>query len=129
MTAYRIAGGFPSDADAVIRLDDNQVVFPDSEDWPAYQAWLADGNAPLPAPVMPPPTEVSAAVFFARFSDAEKAAIWSTAVANPQFGVGLVHGLANGAIGLTGDIVKAWMGGLVVAGAITAERETEILTP
>lgn len=129
MTAYRIAGGFLSDEGAVIRLDDNQVVFPDSEDWPAYRAWLAEGNEPLPAPVTLPPTEVSAAVFFARFSDVEKAAIWSTAVANPQFGVGLVHGLANGAIDLAGDIVKAWMGGLVVAGAITDQRETEILTP
>jgi hypothetical protein len=35
----------------------------------------------------------------------------------------------NGTVDLTAPELHAWMDGLVAAGAITADRETEILTP
>jgi hypothetical protein len=59
----------------------------------------------------------------------KKAGIAAAAVAAPEIFVGLVHGLANGTIDLTTTELKAWMDGLVAAGAITADREAEILTP
>ena len=113
----------------LVRLADNQIVYPNGEGWQGYQDWLAAGNVPDPAPIMPKPSDLDAAAFYARFTDAEKAAIWAAAVANPQLGVGLVHGLANGSINLLAAEARAWLDGLVAAGAITAQRETEILTP
>lgn len=76
-----------------------------------------------------PPSSISSAAFFKRFTDAESAAIWTAAGANPAIGVGLVHGLASGTIDLTDAVVKAWLDGLVQAGVLTVERQAIILTP
>jgi hypothetical protein len=113
----------------VVRLADNQAIYPDSEGWPAYQDWLAAGNTPDLVPAVAKPTDIAVSAFFDRFTDAERAAIWPASVANAKLGVGLVQGLASGSVNLIGDEAKAWLDGLVTAGVITAERATEILTP
>lgn len=82
-------------------------------------------------------TIITASAFLARFSPAEQAAVQQAAAAQPAtIGVGLTTGLAAGTINLTGCAaacadpkLRPWMDSLVAAGAITAARETEILTP
>jgi hypothetical protein len=46
-------------ADDHVQRDDGLIIPPDPDnvDWQAYQAWLADGNAVVPAPV-PMPSSV-----------------------------------------------------------------------
>ena len=58
-------------------------------------------------------------------------AIWKAAAqdATGAIGAGLTKGLTAGTVDLTSTIVKTWMDSLVTAGAITADRETAILTP
>lgn len=75
------------------------------------------------------PTTIPAVAFFNRFTQAETAAIWSAAIANPAIGVGLMNGLAAGSVDLASPTVKTWLDGLVAAGALTAARETVVLTP
>lgn len=81
------------------------------------------------APTVSDQSTISTADFYARFTDAEKAGIASASVAVPQIFVGLIHGLANGSIDLIDAELKAWMGGLVSTGVLTAAREIAILTP
>jgi hypothetical protein len=94
---------------------------------------LADGAVtatPTYADI-PAPTTISSAAFQARFTDPEQAAIWKAAAqdATGAIGAGLTKGLTAGTVDLTSTIVKTWMDSLVTAGAITADRETAILTP
>lgn len=85
--------------------------------------------ATAPKRTRPKPTTISAFDFFNRFTPDEHAAVWSAATANPAIGVGLTQGLAAGRIDLSSAVLKAWMDALVAVGAITAHRETAILTP
>lgn len=81
-------------------------------------------------PAAPNPTIITSIAFLDRFTSAEQAAVQAAAAAAPTtIGVGLTTGLAAGTIGLTSPVLKAWMDGLVNAGAITSARETAILTP
>ena len=88
-------------------------------------------------PVVPHPTTITSAAFLARFTTAEQAAVQSAAAAAPgTIGVGLTIGMVQGTVNLAGcpgacvnAQLKAWMDGLVSAGAITSARETAILTP
>jgi len=94
---------------------------------------LADGSVtatPTYADI-PALTTISSAAFQGRFTDAEQAAIWKAAAqdATGAIGAGLTKGLTAGTVDLTSTIVKGWMDSLVTAGAITADRETAILTP
>ena len=85
---------------------------------------------PLAAPATPR-TVISAAEFQARFRDAEQGAIWAAAAKDPsgQIGAGLTRGLTAGQIDLAAPALKAWLDALVAAGALTAAREAQILTP
>jgi hypothetical protein len=111
-------------ADGAIIPDD-----PANVDYQAYQAFLAAGNAPAPAPVLPNPTTISAGAFLSRFTMLEQAAIQAACSASPTLALGLTMGLALGNIDLTGPTTTTWMQALVTAGAITAARSTVILTP
>jgi hypothetical protein len=121
----------PTIDSGIIRLADNAFIptDPNNRDWIAYQAWLAAGNTPDPAPTPSPPTTISASAFLARFTQAEQEAVWAACASTPPLGVGLANGLAAGSIDLTSSVTQAWMVALVAAGAITADREAAILTP
>lgn len=45
-----------SESMTVRRISDGAIIpaDPDNRDWRAYQQWLAEGNAPLPADVVQP---------------------------------------------------------------------------
>jgi hypothetical protein len=45
------------DYDGVLRTQDQATIPPDggNRDWQEYQAWLAEGNTPDPAPPLPDP--------------------------------------------------------------------------
>lgn len=88
-----------------------------------------DGRA-IYAPKVPHPTTILSIAFLDRFTAAEQGAVQQAAAAAPTtLGVGLTTGLAAGTIDLTSPTLKTWMDGLVSAGAITAARETAIVTP
>lgn len=98
---------------------------------------LAAGVAALPLPVAPPlpkpPTTISSASFFARFTAAETAAVWAAAAPGTahgaQIGPGLMQGMALGTIDLTSPQLAGWLGLLVQAGAISLARQSQILDP
>ena len=83
--------------------------------------FMTDGTAP--------PTTIPVADFFARFTPTETGAVWVAAQQVPALGVGLMQGLANGAINLTSPVLAEWMAGLVQASVITQARHDTILTP
>lgn len=97
---------------------------------PAGEQAVPDDGRTVYQPPAPRPTTITAIAFLDRFTPAEQAAVQQAAAAAPAtLGVGLTTGLAAGTINLTSVAMKAWMDGLVAAGAITAARETAILTP
>ena len=51
---YQLTSG-----DTILRLSDNAYIpqAPGNRDYREYQAWLSEGNTPLPAPVEAPPAE------------------------------------------------------------------------
>jgi hypothetical protein len=74
-------------------------------------------------------TTISSLAFFSRFTQAETAAIWAAAVANPAIGVGLMNGLASGFIDLTSPALELWVDALVAEKSITSDRKSTVLTP
>lgn len=58
--------------DLVLRLDDQSGIpnHPSNRDWAEYQAWLAEGNAPLPAETGP-----ARSAAFEAAEDAERLAL------------------------------------------------------
>lgn len=104
---------------------------------PAGEQVVPDTGQAIYQPPPPHPTTITSAAFLARFTTTEQAAVQSAAAAAPgTIGVGLTIGMVTGTVDLAGcpsacqnTVLKTWMDGLVAAGAITAARETAILTP
>lgn len=97
---------------------------------PGWKWSKKKGFSPPPEPPPPPKSTVITALgFFGRFTPEERIAVQTATNLIPELGVGLINGLAAGAVDLLGETVIAWMDGLVRAGALTADRKTEILTP
>lgn len=123
---YALIAGRP----AVLRSDGAVVPnAPSNADWQAYQMWLAAGNTVAPAPAAPNPSTITSGAFFLRFTSTEKAAVMAECMTNSTLMLGLVNGLAQGDIDLTGSVTSSWINALVTAGALTSARATEILTP
>lgn len=104
---------------------------------PPGERAVPDTGQAVYQPPAPHPATITSLAFFNRFTAAEQAAVQRAAASAPTtLGVGLTHGLIAGTINLAGcpsacrdPTIKAWMDGLVAAAAITAARETAILTP
>jgi hypothetical protein len=55
------------DTNAVVRLSDNMVIGPENlTEWAEYQAWLAEGNTPLPPAPIPVPVPPSVPMWTVR---------------------------------------------------------------
>lgn len=124
--AYQLTSG-----STIQRISDGAFVPVDlaNRDYQEYLQWAAAGNTAEPAPVISPPTTISAAAFLARFLPAEEVAIQTAAATNPQIALGLTMGIAKGQIDLVSPTVTTWMNALVTANCITSARMTAILTP
>lgn len=94
-------------------------------------AITAERDAAIAAlPVIPPGT-ISATVFQSRFTTDERRSIWALATKDQTgaIGQGLTEGLISQTVDLAAPGLKEWMDALVLGGAITADRETEIMKP
>ncbi len=117
-------GGVMRTADGAFVPDD-----PSNGDWQIYQTWLAAGNTPDPAPVIPPSTVIPPQELWGRFTSTEQAAIETAIVSNPDINRAIIFTIIQGEANLVGPIVTSWMAALVSAGAITSDRSDVILTP
>jgi hypothetical protein len=126
---YQFVG--TDDTKGVIREADGAIIPPDpyNSDWETFQAWLASGNTPDPAPTPPPPTVISKLALWSRFTPDEQAAIVGAAQTNVTVGVWLQTALVQESIDLSNPLTKEGLDALVAAGVLTSDRETAILTP
>lgn len=120
-----------ANAGEVIRTSDGAVIplAPGNMDYRAYQAWLAAGNTPDPAPAAGPPTTVSFNQFVNRLTPQEQGALAITAQTNPQVLLWLALGAAANTVDLTSAQTSAGLQVLVTANVISSARMTQILTP
>lgn len=106
---------------------------PANRDWQTFLAWEADGGVPDPALVIPPPTAISSAEFFARFTEAELIAMHTEAWTSADVAVGITLHTAATSIELApvarSAALTSWMDQLVTAGCITSQRRAEIMRP
>jgi hypothetical protein len=127
MALYQLTAGT-----AILRESDQAWIpaDPTNVDFQSYQAWLAAGNTPDPAPVVAPPSVIPLVAFWARFTQAEQTAIETLAASTPAIASAMMFASLIGTVNLTsGPIVASFMTQLVSAGAITAARSATILTP
>lgn len=129
MALYQLTSRAP-----IKRTSDGAIipVDPSNIDYQGYLAWVSEGNTPDPAPIppaLPPPSTISTWDFLNRLTAAEQSSVQTACSASLLLQVGLTRALAAGTVTLTSPEVIAWMGGMVTAGAITADRSTTLLTP
>jgi hypothetical protein len=128
--AYSLARDGMTGATIVIRDSDGASIPADrrNADWQAYQAWLASGNTPTPAPALPAPRVVlTYAQFRALFTAAENQAIVTAAQSNHGVLDWLLQAVGAGAIDLGDATVKAGLDALVAGGLLSPAREAAIL--
>ena len=128
MAALYQLSGVPG---VVVRLSDHAFIPParGNTDYAAYQAWLAAGNTPDPAPTASAPTSVSFNEFVNRLTPMEQGALAITAQTNPQVLLWLALGAAANTVDLLSPQTAGGLQVLVTANVITSQRMTAILTP
>jgi hypothetical protein len=115
-----------------LRTSDDVLIYADplTDNYQGLLAWISEGNTPDPLPVAMRPTVIPIALFWARFTAAEQAAIQSAAATAPSIAQAMTFASVIGMVNLvSGPIVTNWMATLVAAGIITSARATIILTP
>ena len=124
MAAYQLTSG-----SSVTREADgaNIPATMQNVDWQGYQAWLAAGNTPDPAPTGPVNTDLSPRNFMARFTTAESAAIATAAQTNASVLTFMLQVSAADYINVTDPRTIAGVNALVTAGLLTSSRAPVIL--
>jgi hypothetical protein len=126
--AYQLTSGT-----GIVRAADGALipVDPGNRDYQAFLAWEAAPNTPDPAAAAPGnPTTIPVAVFWARFTAAEQAAIMTAMAATPAVAVRMTLAAVSQNVNLlSGPIASTVIPALVTAGVLTAARAAVILTP
>lgn len=129
----------------ILRMTDNAFIpnDPSNADWQTYQAWLAAGNTPMPAPTVSNPTVISNAAYMARFMAAEQTALQNYTLTHSTTGTTIVLAAQTGgatyawlwtvavgpSVDLSASATASAHAALVSAGILTQARSTAILTP
>jgi len=117
--------------DEVIRLSDGAVIpaDPSNIDRQQYDAWLAAGNMPQPAPeaAAPQAPGLLPLQFIERFTEAEQLAIVTASMQVPAVKLWYDKLLSASEVVQTDARLIAGMAALVEAGLITSERSAQVL--
>jgi hypothetical protein len=126
---YQLTSG-----ETILRLTDNAFIpqAPGNRDYAEYQAWLAKGNTPLPAPA-----PASPGPDYIAFWDALTTSTIYTAIREQSFTSLPMNTLATEFIALIGDAkagranevaIQASMAAILATGTFTAAQLTELQT-
>lgn len=113
----------------VVRLSDEAVIPADpmNSDYLEYQAWLAEGNEPLPVEPSPPqPQRMSSLTFLELFAEDELVAIATAAMQDVQAKLWYDRTLAAEYVTIEDPRTAYGLQALVSMELLTAERAEEI---
>ena len=129
----------------IMRLSDNAGIPADlgNADYQAFLAYVAAGNTPAAAPVVPNPVTIGRSEYLARFTTAEMTAWQNYVLTHSTTSTSIILGTAVGGatwawiwtvlgaptVTLTDSGTVAAHSALVSAGILTAARSATILTP
>nr|WP_314074416.1 hypothetical protein [uncultured Roseococcus sp.] len=125
---YRLTAGV-----AVIRAADGVSISPDpdSRHWAEYEAWLAEGGEPLPAPELPPvpPRVLTPREFIDRLPMPRQLEITTAAMQSPPAFLWLIRLSSAKEVDVTFPETIEGVQALHSAGLITAQEAEDLLAP
>ncbi|MBS7811215.1 hypothetical protein [Roseococcus pinisoli] len=125
---YRLTHGV-----AVIRAADGLSISPDpdSRHWTEYEAWLADGGVPEPAPELPPapPRVLTPREFIDRLPLSRQGEITAAAMQSPPLLLWLIRLSSAREVDVTFPETIEGVAALRAADVITAQEVEDLLAP